>query len=365
MQRIFGLDVGLMSKACILDEKCLPVIDPNLKRNRAFVRKVLLGNPLALQSVLYDPDLLGCMDRKLLAEVLLLDPVVLRFVSHDHQRLYPDLVEKAFGTLGRRQQQVDRDAISGVASWIAPGLWQNRDTLLQWFRSGLPFTARFQRMGTLAGDQEIFLLIAEHCQQEHRRWSFAYASPALRANKVFMTQAVKHDTSLFGFASAALQQDFDLALLAFAAEDPAVVGAYLNVRHHPNQRRFVESFHRQVRGMLSVHTAFWTLLCGMLPDSGSTLTVLNQGSETSLGYKQLIAALLDVQTGKKLRLLRRACTNLEQSRHLWDVEDDDSENEDSEEEGSEEEGSEDLEGEDSDEDGSEDLESEDSEDEEV
>ena len=294
------------------------------------------------------------MDGALLAEVLVLDPVALQFVSHDHQRLYPDAVKKAFGQLGRRQQQVDRDAIFLIARWIARDLWQKRDIVLQWFRSGLPFIANIQQwMGTLAGDREIFLLIAEHGQQEHRRRSFAYASPALRANKVFMMQAVQHDAFLFGFASAALQQDFDLALLAFAAENPAVVGAYLNERHHRNQRQFVESFHLQVQDMLSVHQAFWTLLSGILPGSGSTLTVLNQGSETSLGYKQLIAALLDVQTGKKLRLLRRACTNLEQSRHLWDVEDDDSENE-----GSEEEGSEDLEGEDSDEDGSEDSEDE-------
>ena len=209
-------------------------------------------------------------------------------------------------------------------------------------------------MGSLADDQDVFLLIAEHCQQEAaRRRSFANASPALRAKKVFMMKVVAHDASLFGLASAALQQDFDLALLAFAAQDPAVVGAYLNERHYPNQRHFVERFHRQVQDMLGVHEAFWTLLCGMLPDSGSALTVLNQGLETSLGYKQLIAALLDVQTGKKLRLLRRAYTNLEESRYLSD-EDDDSENEDAKEEGSE-----DLEGEDSDEEGSEDLESED------
>ena len=341
MQSHFRLDTELMIKACVKFPFCLRVVDPTLKSNRPFVRKVLLGNPLALEWVYLpgsDLDLVGCMDGNLLAEVLMLDPVALKFVSHDHQRLDPNVVMKAFGQLGRQQQQVNWYTASDIAHKIAPDLWlwQNRALLLQWFRSGLPFTATFRRMTALADDQDVFLLIAEHCQQEAvNNRSFANASRALRANKMFMIKAVEHDASLFGFASVALQQDFDLALLAFAAEDPAVVGAYLNEQHHPNQRHFVESFHRQVRDMLSVHEAFLTFLCGMSPRSASTLTVLDQGSETSLGHKQLIAAFLDVPIGKKLHSLRRARTNLEESRYLLDEDDDGSENEDSEEEGME------------------------------
>ena len=144
----FRLDEGLMSKACILEELLLHDLDPSLKSNRAFVQKVLLGNPLALQEVysaIPEPDLLGCMDGDLLAEVLKLNPVALRYVSHDHQRLYLDAVKKAFGQLGLRQQQLDRDACFPIANSIAPDLWQNRDILLLWFRSGLPFTATFEQ----------------------------------------------------------------------------------------------------------------------------------------------------------------------------------------------------------------------------
>jgi len=338
MQAYFPLDEELMIKACVKKPSCLRTMDPSLKRNRNFVREVLLGNPLALErvysSAFPEPDLLGCMDGNLLAEVLMVDPVALKFVPHDQQRLEPNVVMDAFGQLGRRQQ-LNWNTAADIAHKIAPDLWQNRAMLLQWFRSGLPFTFSFHLMGSLADDQEVFLLIAEHCQQEHRRRSFQYASQALHANKEFMRKAIELDASLFGFASGALQQDFDLALLGFAAEDPAVVGAYLNEHHHPAQRHVVESFHRQVQGMLSVHGAFLTFLCCMSPRSGSTLTVLDQGSETSQDFKQLIAAFLDVPIGKKLHRLRRANSNLEESHLFLDEEDDGSENEDSAEEGME------------------------------
>jgi len=335
MKDFFGLDAELMSFACIVDEELLQAMDPSLKSNRAFVRKVLLGNPSRLRCVYMgpDPDLLGCMDEDLLAEVLELDPLALQNVSQEHQRRYLHVVMEAFGQLGDRQQHNDRYRYGqdSVARSIAPDLWQNRAVLLHWFRSGLRDVEDvFDEMDTLEDDQEVLLLIAEHCHHAaHRHRSFTRASQALRANKNFMMQAVEHDAFFFGYASAALQQDFDLALLAFAAEDPALVKAYLNEQHHPNQRQFVESFYRQVQDMMGVHEAFWTLLCGMLPDSGSALTMLNQGLETSLKYKQLIATLLDVQTGEKLRLLRRAYTNLKDSRYLSIEEDDDSENDDS------------------------------------
>jgi len=78
-----------------------------------------------------------------------------------------------------------------------------------------------------------------------------------------------------------------------------------------DRRRVAWQLHGQVQDLLKVHETFCsTLLCGMVCSSGSALMALDQGTETSLAYKKKIAAFLDVPTGKKLRRLRRADSNL-------------------------------------------------------
>ena len=110
---------------------------------------------------------------------------------------------------------------------------------------------------------------------------------ALRANKEFMIQAMKQDVSLFSCASTDLERDFDLALIAFAADDLDVIE-----RTFAFQSNFSVSFLRQVQAV-------------------STLTVLNQGTETVLVYKQLIADFPGVPTGNMdLPLLGRAYSNM-------------------------------------------------------
>jgi len=44
---------------------------------------------------------------------------------------------------------------------------------------------------------------------------------------------------------------------------------------------------------------------------------LNQGVETSIVFKRLIAQYLDIPTGKRLTLLRRAYSNLSEAMKDW------------------------------------------------
>jgi len=75
---------------------------------------------------------------------------------------------------------------------------------------------------------------------------------------------------------------------------------------------------------LEMHKTFFsTFLSGIssrVDESGagrSSLSVLNQGAETALGYKKLTAQYLDVPTGKRLRLLRHAHRNLTVAMKEW------------------------------------------------
>jgi hypothetical protein len=61
----------------------------------------------------------------------------------------------------------------------------------------------------------------------------------------------------------------------------------------------------------------------------TVLTLLNQGAETEVGYKKLIAEYLDVPFGKKPHLLlRRAVANIPDSDELRRIFDSDSEHSD-------------------------------------
>jgi len=108
-------------------------------------------------------------------------------------------------------------------------LFQNRSFVLKWFSSGLPFPGfRDDAIlpNQLQNDKEIFLLLSEHgCTDDHTfigifcHNSFGEWCPAnLLSDKNFLLQVVKHSPALLKFAPAHLQQDFDLALLAFSGK---------------------------------------------------------------------------------------------------------------------------------------------------
>ena len=309
-------DRALMARACRVEPKCLLALrqavlwilpfrrfQPSpLAFDRTFIREVLAHHPSALKYVAS-----RCTDRDLLADVLANNPAALQYAKGDALRRYPDLVMETMAVLGADEQLSTSDAQSIGAS-IDERLWNDRTMVLQWFRSGLPFFEHRSAFNThphpfnaLRNDSEVFLLIAKHSRSPGESF-FRYASMTLRANKEFMMQAVKQNTSLFSCASTDLKRDFDLALIAFAADDLDVVERTFSFRCN-----FHVSFLRQVQAMLCLHETF----CVMLSCSGSTLAVLNQGTETVLVYKQLIAEFLGVPTGNMdLPLLRRAYSNL-------------------------------------------------------
>ena len=51
--------------------------------------------------------------------------------------------------------------------------------------------------------------------------------------------------------------------------------------------------------------------------ANTPLTLLNQGHETSLRYKQLVAAYLGIPTGKRLTCLLRVRENVEATIAQW------------------------------------------------
>ena len=89
------------------------------------------------------------------------------------------------------------------------------------------------------------------------------------------------------------------------------VEKYLDQHCYVELPDFADCFRRVCRQALDNHEDFiTTVLRGMSRDSGSNLSVLDQGTETSVVYKKLIAEYLGITFGRKLGLARRAFENI-------------------------------------------------------
>jgi len=78
----------------------------------------------------------------------------------------------------------------------------------------------------------------------------------------------------------------------------------------------VEVFKAEANAQLALHATFCSLLLPAISlvssDWGCTLSILNRGVTTAVAYKKLIGEFQNVPTGKRLRLLRQACRNLDE-----------------------------------------------------
>jgi len=139
----------------------------------------------------------------------------------------------------------------------------------------------------------------------------------LLQDKAFMTQLLEKDASLFRYASGDLRVDDDLALIAFAGPRESVE-LYLQEDGNDNNRRrdFAKAFRHRLRVKLDTHDAFCKIFVFGMTDSGSLISGLSQGVETSTGYKKLIAEFVGLPIGKELSRVRRADDNFDAMNHL-------------------------------------------------
>lgn len=169
----------------------------------------------------------------------------------------------------------------------------------------------------------MFLHIAKH--NPHDFWC---ASETLCSNKEFMLQVVAINGQLLCEAWSHLSKDYDLAIVAFSST-PDLCSRY-DVNDNEDFM-FLVSFAKYVRERIQEHDNFIQMLCGISLSSSlrsirsklrSTTTfiekkekqcylqLLDQGNETSLAYKKLLAEFIGPPSGNLLKQLRQASVNL-------------------------------------------------------
>jgi len=270
---------GFMIRACQSNYYAVELVHSTLGQNRSFVE-----------------------------EVLKIAPMVLEKLSHESQRLFPDLVAQALELLGQDSSVGLYYSFRNLHGNILPEFWERRSFVLKWFESSFPFIDDRPRWNygmplSWKNDKEIFLCVAKCCRENCRHESFSKASESLRSNKDFLREALKLDPNLFDCAVQSLQHDLKLAVFVFA--NPRFsFDRYLSVgRNH--RRALIRGHSIAIASHLIKYDEFFALLCGV-SSASSTLSVLNQGTETSVNYKRRIAEFLDVPTGQYLCQLRRA-----------------------------------------------------------
>jgi len=208
------------------------------------------------------------------------------------------------------------------AKSIAVEFWNDRDFALRWFKSGQLFHEDIFPVAWKK-DKDAFLLIAKYrTNAQSRHESFMKASLTLRGDTKFMAQALEHDPTLFDCATAVLREDVDLAVLAF--RDPKFCEKQFGGPGYNESAELLGRLIVLMRERLELLDLFLaTFLRGMVSSShvaancGSTLSILDQGMETSVVHKKLIAKYLNVPTGRELLRLRQAYQNLCDVREYW------------------------------------------------
>jgi hypothetical protein len=284
---------------------------PFLLRHHA-PEEIRLDKELMILACKKDDEVLECLNKLFQEDRDLVEAAVegsgdgLLSISVTAQRLYPDLVAKAISHLSRNGDEND---INEYVDNVAVDHWTNLDVAKAWFRAGGYWHDDFPE--STRNDKEFGLLIAEHCEQGDFERG---VSAALRIDKEFMIQALEKNSMTFWLADGGLQQDLDVATVAFGgSRGHELFLSFVGMIEGMDDLLFMHAVFEKAEYMLEAHDGFVKgLLCGMSVHAGCKchLPILEQGAETSLAIKKQIGEYLGLPTGDKLRLLRRVKENM-------------------------------------------------------
>ena len=279
-------------------------------------RELILKAGASNMRVLQFADRALQIDHTFLESVFDAYPRALVHMTHEAQRLFPSLLIQRLKPFAQHPD-TGQFEISKLAEAILPELWQQRGGFVQsWFQSGLPYIVDVHP-NAWKNDKGIFLLIAEHCDDELGLCdSFEEASLSVLADKDCMLEIVRFEPELISKASSSLRMNFDFMLLAVSGGNGmAIIRLYWTRGYKKGDLGLLDrdDFQQRIQKMLALYDAFVKEILGAMSSVGKAdcaLSTLNQGLETSAAYKKLIAEYLDVPAGHMPGSFLRASNNL-------------------------------------------------------
>jgi hypothetical protein len=146
--------------------------------------------------------------------------------------------------------------------------------------------------------------------------------PLLKEDRRFMLEAVEHHPELYLEAAGEAKVDPVIMATAFAGS-PNLAERVMTELHLRGEDDKIQSFLDFLLSQLSPLETFVECILGSMlsthsvEDTGTNLTLLNQGLETSMKYKRLLAEYLGLPTGKCLCRLQQAESNVRKATTSW------------------------------------------------
>jgi hypothetical protein len=250
------------------------------------------------------------MDRDVVREALSVSPWyppsrIVFVMQHDARVAHVDLIADAIRNEPGFDEDDGRD--TDFADSLCEHMWSHKPLALAWISRGGWWVEGFPE--EYSSDKDILLALAEHSSDPCETFE-QVCSPELLRDKEFMVQVVKKRPSLYWMVPSELDGDFDIMLAAHSGDKDLLRVMELD---EPEELEQVLTFARRVRKRIEARESFTTFLAGMsksAPSPSCCLPVLNQGSETSLAYKKLIADFVGLPCGEELRDLRAVSVHL-------------------------------------------------------
>jgi hypothetical protein len=278
-------DQSFMLKMCGKDEDVFPLARMNLRIDRNFLELAIKENPRTL-----------------------------KHFSHHEQQEHKDIVLKAIKSMTRNHL---------ISTAIYPPYWRHSDIVSAWISAGFGFPSGALDKSTLRAwkrNRQLCLLNAiktksmYHCEQ--------YANDVK-----FMWKVVEAHPNLYIHAKGAARTSVAVMTICFA-KCPNIASTTLLEMHAKGQDETIQKLVICITKALKLYETFQNcVLMSMLSNktfesTGSPLSLLNQGPETSLKYKRLLADYLLVPRGKHLQRFRDAKKHVDAVISQWEKVDD-------------------------------------------
>ncbi|CAB9506027.1 expressed unknown protein [Seminavis robusta] len=271
-----------MIELCVNCAAAYALVDEDLSSSRDFLEQILQGN--------------GC---------------VIKYLSHELQELHIDLIIQALPSI-RVECKKENGLGRILARALSPAIWTQRDFVLKWVQAGLSLPSNLpdQQLEILEQDQEICLenVIAQKAF-EYRFGQQYTGDPA------FVLKVVKHHPFLYTQATGSAKICLQVMAAAFAG-CPEIAYRALADLPFKEQTNLVRRLQKYIHNELEPYSTFCSCVLGnmistqSMASTGTSLTLLNQGLETSLRYKKLLAEYLGIPRGSDLKRLLRARDNV-------------------------------------------------------
>ncbi|KAG7351718.1 protein of unknown function DUF4116 containing protein [Nitzschia inconspicua] len=257
--------------------------------------------------------------RHFLETIINRNPEVLQYFSHQTQVEHLDLVFTAIKRLGilRKRTASNGSAavkVHDVATSLVPEFWSSFRVAMAWVKAGHGFPTHALsggRFKTWMANRQLCLASAINAKT-------LYYTSNFRDDIDFMIQVVTQCPQLYLEAGDEVAADPVVMTIAFAGLLD-LASQTMDKLHFDGHDDKIQSYLSFLNSKLEMYDTFVCCILGNMlstqsvETTGSSLTLLNQGHETSIVYKRLLADNLGIPTGKWLCQLKEARANVTQA----------------------------------------------------